>query len=702
MLGFDCLDRGLQLYLIMLRWAPYAMVRVSAFFVSGVLLAIYQPTLIPFGFATTILLLLITSYFLLLLISGGRLSFYSGLIGLSAIFLLGYTHLLLQTESQHSTHLLKLKEDIEIYEAVVKSVPQSKAKSWKVEVEIIYAKTTDWHPVNGKILLYVSKKSGLLNWHYNDRLLIKGKPQLLKQPANPGEFDFKRFLSFKNIYHQQYVLPQDVKLISISGQKGIIYYSHMVRGWASQKLNEFIKGEQEQAIAAALVLGVTDAIDTDLQSAYAASGAMHVLAVSGLHVGIIYGILLFLLKPLNRFSWSRWLVAGISLCCLWGFAFVTGLSPSVLRAVTMFSFVAIARPFGQRTNIYNTLAASAFVLLLYNPYLIMSVGFQLSYLAVLGIVYLQRPIYNLWETKSKLVDWIWQITCISLAAQAATFALGILYFHQFPVYFLISNLFVIPLSTFILVGGVLLLAVNFISPLAWLIGKIVSWFISLLNAGVIITEKLPYSLINEIRISTFQCLLLMATLICFILLFEFKKAISYYAAFGFLFLFTMLQWFHHISVFHQNQLVVYSVSGHSAIERTERGKSIFYADTSLLKDEDRIRFHISPNRLIHGVNKIQTLDLKKDIPIFYWRGKSVAVASDLTYKWPANLAVDFLIVTNNSFNFYKVKTTAVSIKKIILASSNSLSYCRKLTKFARANKIEVYSVLENGAFVLTD
>ncbi|HRG10525.1 MAG TPA: ComEC/Rec2 family competence protein, partial [Cyclobacteriaceae bacterium] len=122
--------------------------------------------------------------------------------------------------------------------------------------------------------------------------------------------------------------------------------------------------------------------------AYAASGAMHVLAVSGMHVGIIYLIILFLFKPIKKYRWSPWLIACLSIFLLWSFAFVTGLSPSVLRAVTMFSFVALAKPLGWRTNIYNTLATSAFVLLLYDPYLIMSVGFQLSYLAVVGIVYL--------------------------------------------------------------------------------------------------------------------------------------------------------------------------------------------------------------------------------------------------------------------------------------------------------------------------
>jgi len=155
-----------------------------------------------------------------------------------------------------------------------------------------------------------------------------------------------------------------------------------------------------------------------------------------------------------------------SLSLLWGFAFVTGLSPSVLRAVTMFSFIALARPFGKQTNIYNTLAASVFFLLIYNPYLIMSVGFQLSYLAVLGIVYLQRPMYNLWEIENRVGDWIWQITSVSIAAQTATFALALLYFHQFPTYFLISNLLVVPLSTLVLVFGIFLLAISFFPPLA--------------------------------------------------------------------------------------------------------------------------------------------------------------------------------------------------------------------------------------------
>jgi competence protein ComEC len=189
----------------------------------------------------------------------------------------------------------------------------------------------------------------------------------------------------------------------------------------------------------------------------------------------------------------------------------------------MFSFVALAKPLGWRTNIYNTLATSAFVLLLYDPYLIMSVGFQLSYLAVLGIVYLQKPLYNLWLIDNRVGNWVWEITCISIAAQVATFALGMLYFHQFPVYFLVSNLFVIPLSTAILVGGILLLAVSWLSAVADLVGWLLQWLIEILNWTVMVTEKLPFSIISGIHLTTFQCWLIMAALLSLIFMLEYRN-----------------------------------------------------------------------------------------------------------------------------------------------------------------------------------
>ncbi len=688
-----------------MSWVPFAMVRITLFLAGGILLAIYNPELIPEQVAFYFLLSLICIYLIAVfsLRSWRWVKAFNGMVGMLAIFFFGYLHLLISTGSRQSNHLLNEKNPVVAYEAIVRSAPESKAKSWKLQVEIVRVKTNQWKSRTGSVILYVSKRSmDQVPWLYGDRLLIRGTPNELKPPANPNEFDFKRFLSFRNIYHQQFVLADQVRLISHAERRSFMYYSHQMRAWASEVIRKNIPGEQEQAIAMALVLGVTEGIDTDLQNAYAASGAMHVLAVSGLHVGIIYGIILVLLRPLNSYAWSRWVVAGISILLLWSFAFVTGLSPSVLRAVTMFSFIALARPLGWRTNIYNTLAASAFVLLIYNPYLIMSVGFQLSYLAVLGIVYLQRSIYNLWEIDNHVGDWIWQITCVSIAAQIATFALGMLYFHQFPVYFLVSNLFVIPLSTFVLIGGILLLVVSAWSWLSWVIGKLLLVLIQLLNWLVFKTEELPFSLISEIHLTTFQCWLIMGMLIALIFMAQYRSIKGLYVACVITVIFIFTQYHHYNQGIDRHQFVVYSVSGYSALEWIDGGISYFKADSALYNDEERLRFHIRPNRLQRGVIAINTeIPFRQELPhnleVFYWKGNKIIVAQNKEAQLPVLGEIDYLVVGRNSLSPKGIEN--LSVGKIILDGSNSQSFVNRWRKVVDKEKLHV--VLDEGAFVLT-
>lgn len=689
----------------MFRWAPFAMVRVTACLVAGILTAIYFPEMLSVNSVACITTLLTISYFLIVLAQReSKFKSVVGLVGLMSIGFIGYGLVLVRTESNNSLHFMNEQDSIQSYMGVVRSVPEVKIKSWKVEMEVKAIKTKLWKPTEGKVLLYISKDSLPLNWKYGDQILLRGRPTLLKDPANPGEFDYKRFLGFRNIYHQHFVRMHQVKWLAPANRKGFIFYSHQMREWALGKINLYVNGQQAQAIASALVLGVTEGLDNDLLNAYAASGAMHVLAVSGLHVGIIYALLLFLLKPFGKFHGSAWLVAGLSLLCLWSFAFITGLSPSVLRAVTMFSFVALAKPFAQRTNIYNTLAASAFALLLYNPYLIMSVGFQLSYLAVLGIVYLQRPIYNLWEVKSRIGDWVWQITCVSLAAQIATFSLGLLYFHQFPVYFLVSNLFVIPLSTAVLLAGILLLCFSVIPVAALIIGKFLEWIIYLLNQTVFLTEKLPFSLINNIHITTLQCWLLMGVLVGIVLIFEWKNLKTLFVALACGVAFSLLQWMQHLNVSSENQWVVYSIKGHTAMDFLSNGQTHFVADSKLLNDFEKLRFHIRPNRLLNNVHHVATDTVlstrsKMGMRITLWQNQVIAHISSISTILPTSWTTDYLVVSRNSLNLKEIKKGQIGM--IVLDGSNSPYYCNKLIKFARQNQIPIHSVLHQGAFILT-
>ncbi len=688
----------------MQKWVPYAMVRITMCLVAGILLAIYQPALLSTKAASVLLLSLAGLAFIFWLARRRNKKFNTlfGFISFSALIVFGFVHLQQNTHSNQPHNLIHV-DGVTAYECVVRSATESKSNSWKFYVELVQVKTDAWQPATGKVVVYVSKKTiDRIPWLYGDHLIIQGSPQKLKPPANPNEFDYKRFLSFKNVYHQQFVKANQVQFIASPARRGFIYYSHRVRDWASTVIESTLKGEQNQAVAMALILGVTEGIDNELLSAYAASGAMHVLAVSGMHVGIIYVIILFLFKPLKKYRWSPWLVAGLSIFLLWAFAFVTGLSPSVLRAVTMFSFVALAKPLGWRTNIYNTLATSAFILLLYDPYLIMSVGFQLSYLAVLGIVYLQKPLYNLWVIDSAVGNWVWEITCISIAAQIATFALGMLYFHQFPVYFLVSNLFVIPLSTAVLVGGILLLAVSWISPIADLLGWLLQLLIELLNWTVITTEKLPFSIISGIHLTTSQCWLIMATLLSLIFMLEYryKNIVWLTTILCIALIVTQVQHFHR--KLNVQQFVVYSISNHTAMEWIMNGKSYYYADTALLNDYERTRFHILPNRLQHGVkethSKIPFYQNAKGIPLYLWNNTCIAVLNKRAQPLPP-LPIDYLVVSNQSLSL-KDTTFLKPQTKIILDGTNGSHYIARW-KSAQQNKAwQVHAVADDGAFVV--
>jgi competence protein ComEC len=690
----------------MLKWMPYAMVRIATFFIGGILLGIYLPDVVSESLATSFFLALLSFFAVGYIYAKKSTARVVGLgsIGLCAILIAGYINLLHHTESRRPDHLIHIHSSVVAYRATVKASAEEKEKSWKIAVEVDAVKQNEkWIPVTGNVLLYVSKKSKEIDLNYGDQILVSGSPSELTSPGNPYEFDFKRFLSFRNIYHQQFVSSEQIKFIASCKYKGFLFYSQQARAWASARMKHFVSGEREQAIALALVLGVTDGLDNDLQNAYSASGAMHVLAVSGLHVGIIYWMILLLLKPLRALSWSVWVIAIISIVSLWAYAFVTGLSPSVLRAVTMFSFMAIAKPFSRSTNIYNTLAASAFILLLYNPYLIMSVGFQLSYLAVIGIVYLQRPLYGLWSPQNRFLDWGWSITCVSIAAQIATFALGLLYFHQFPVYFLFSNLFVIPGSFAVLVLGIFLLATSFLQPIAAVVGWSLEWIIEILNIGVFAVEDLPYSLINGVYLTTLQCWLLMGVIISFILLFEFRKFYYLISAFILVLMYTAVQWQHYDQEINRSQLIVYRVNGHGALEWIDHGRSYFYSDSSLIHDVERTRFHIRPNRIASGVGDVRTnvsefVTSLHGLRYYRFRNEKVLRIDQKSAVLPNKVITDYLIIGNNAVSSLDKILGAIEFQQLILDGSNSLAYSSKIVSEAKSKNVPIHSVLTQGAF----
>ena len=698
----------------MIQWIPYAFVRIVLFFTCGIFVGIYYPDILPENNTTLFFLIAFFLYSLIavmawqkkLLHHASLIKVYAGVMGLTCLFLAGYLNVLINTDVRKSDHLVNIQSPIEFYKAVITSSPKEKDRSWKVEASVESVRTRNhWLNCKANILLYFSKEDFPTSFQYGDVLLVKGIPQQVPGPGNPEEFDYRRFLSFKNIYHQHFIRNDNVKLIGREPGSWLQHYALICRAWADTELKKHVTGIREQGIVSALVLGVTDGLDNELLTAYKATGAMHILSVSGLHVGIVYGLLLFFLKPLQKVKHGKWVLAGISIIVLWVYAFITGLSPSVLRAVTMFSFVALAKPAQHRTNIYNILAASAFCILVYDPYLIMSVGFQLSYLAVLGIVYLQSGIYKLWEPANRLLDEIWKVSSVSIAAQLATFALGLLYFHQFPNYFLLSNFFVIPGSFIVLIVGLVLLALSFIQPIAFAFGFIIEWIIKALNFIVFAIEEFPFSLIENVYITTFQCWLLLGILLVIILLLHTRKFAYLVVGSFILFTYSMAQWSHFQHDVNVQKLMVYSVKGHTAIDLIDRGQTFFVADSVLLKDSDKIGFHITPHRIMLGVSETihSGNGLLKDLrgcSLTVWKGKSILRIYDRDFHLPKNVSVNYVIISNNAVKDLTEVGGQIKMEYLIFDSSNTLYLTDKLLKQTKSVQASVYSVLHQGAFEL--
>jgi competence protein ComEC len=382
-------------------------------------------------------------------------------------------------------------------------------KTVKVLLELkVYQTDSDKKSHNEKILLYIKKDSLSKTLVYGDLIVFTTRLRSIENSGNPDEFDYKNYLAGKSIFFQAYVDTANWHILA--HQKGNFLYATAYK--LRQKLLDVYKANNitgnEFAILAALTLGVKDYLSPEILQNYATSGAMHILAVSGLHVGIIYLILYSLLFFMQKTQILRFLQAVILILFIWLFALITGLSPSVTRASIMLTFIIVGNASARRPSVYNSIAVSAFLILIVNPLAILQVGFQLSYLAVIAIVYFQPKIYRLLNPKNIILDKAWALTAVSIAAQIGTFPISLYYFHKFPVYFFITNLIAIPAAYFIISFAIALLVFSPVSFLTRVFSYLLTETIIGLNVGISLIEQLPFSSVNQISFSQLESLLL--------------------------------------------------------------------------------------------------------------------------------------------------------------------------------------------------
>ncbi|HHH50696.1 MAG TPA: ComEC family competence protein, partial [Saprospiraceae bacterium] len=596
---------------------------------------------------------------------------------------------------------------------IIAKISEAPSIKKRVKASILLEKISDengdWKHTTGKVLAFFERDAKTQELSYGDRIVFSSKLFKIKAPLNPRQIDFQNFYYYQNIHYQSFINEKDWHLLQKANGTDLLARAGFWRKQFLKILQQHLHNTKEYAVGAALILGYKNDLSDEMKTAYSHTGASHILAVSGMHVGLFAALIGFLL------SWMKWFGRGwnriknlILIFCLFVFALLTGASPPVVRAVFMFSLVLIGLSLGRSPNIYNTIAASAFCLLCYNPFYLMSLSFQLSFFAVIGIVYFYPKIYKRWYIPNRFFDFFWKLTAIALAAQIATLPLTIFYFHQFPIYFLLSGWIVVPLSPLILGLGIALFAFHSFPVLAGIIGKILYGCIWLMNALIFLIQEIPQGLIEGLWISLLTVILLYSFIVMISAAFQLKNfrlvIVSAILLLGIClnFAFTSFQ------NQYQSKLCIYHIPKHSLMDISDGTDIYCFHDLTLADSlENRIA---SNNRNSFGLSPKKSILFSqasfRDKSIYYQDGflkfrniKLAIIREDFTNRSNHPIQIDFILIQNSPRINWTALQNSFHFKQVIFDGSNKLKSVNQWIKKCKELNIDFHYTQRDGAFV---
>lgn len=528
------------------------------------------------------------------------------------LFFAGYFHSVAYNELRHPGHFAeKINTDAQYLIGVVYEAPSHGSKlKVPLRVEAIGATPDSMSAITGNLLLFLDISTETDSIRYGDRLGVYASVHACEPPKNPHAFDYRRYLHFQNIHYQAFVKNDALTLLSRNHGHPLWRAAYNSRDRLLALLREHFPTEDEYAVASALLVGYKDDLSEDLRQAYAETGSMHALAVSGTHVGMLYVGLMFLLARV-RFK-GRWklLETLLILLAIWGFTFLTGATASVLRASVMFSTYMLGKAFRRDAPAWNVLPASAFGLLLYNPYFLFDVGFQLSYAAVAGMVFFYARFYKMFPPMPRWADECLKVLLVGMAAQLGTLPLTLYYFNQFPVYFWLSGWIVVLGGAIFLWGGALLVVLDSLSQTLtdWL-GTALYYMLWGMNKIIFFIQLLPGSVIANIWIAGWVAAVLYVCIALLGSLMVYRKA-QYLL--GFIALMTLLGTYRITTLSaksRQQKIVVYHLNKQSLIDFWDGEKVFTLSDTIIPRKEI---FAAQANRITGALTRKTVLHFSSD------------------------------------------------------------------------------------------
>lgn len=550
----------------------------------------------------------------------------------------------------------------------------------------------DQKQTTGNLLLHIHKDRLFNGYKIGDQLLIKNHLIAIHQPLNPHQFDYQYYLSKKNIYQQAFVKNQQVIFLKSSTKQWLSFVDD-VRIKIQKSLKNKHFSQDEFAIINALLLGQKQDIPKELNDDYSKAGAIHILAVSGLHVGIILLILSYLLKPLEFFKKGKVIKLCLLIVFLWFFALLAGMSASVVRAVTMFSAVAFGQFINRKNAIEQSLVLSMFLLLLAKPMFLFDVGFQLSYLAVFGIIWIQPVLYNLWQPRIYILRKAWQISSVSMAAQFGVLPLSLYYFHQFPGLFLLSNLVIIPFMGVILAVGIIIIMLTLASKIPELLVNIYSDIISILNQVVGLIASQEKFLFTEI---SFSGLKMISAYLVTVVGFQFflKRNGKILLVFlGSLLIFQGVFWYEKYSTEIKNEFVVFHQSRNPMIgQRTGKSLEVYHDLDSLSRRSKSILNNYKIGEQIH-------YKTHQKIPTLFFFGKQpiLTINNNVIYDLDELQHPIIILQQSPKINIERLIKT-LEPRQIIADGSNYKSMTEFWEISCKKNNVPFWSTYKNGAY----
>lgn len=692
-------------------WSVRPFVRITLFYTLGILLSSKMK-----DFAIDISLILLLFSVLLLLgfviakwFTSYKLKWFTGLFFYLSVFLFGifnaYQFNKVQTRSN-------IPEGKGIFVGEIVNDPVQTKNAVRLEILTFnedYKTTTKFI-----VLAYLEKSASSINLIYGDKIVFEANVKKNKNSGNPGEFDYATYLNRKGIVYTTYLNNKQWLFLEYSPSNKLMALAKKLRRTLLQKLEEKSVFDNTYEVSAAILLGYDFLMDAETEQDFVRAGAMHILCVSGLHVGVIFLIMSFLLSFLKNSNAGKYVRIVLLLLTVWGYAMLTGMSPSVQRASIMLSFFIVGEAFSRLKDSYNTLAASAFAMLLIDPMLIYSVGFQLSYAAVIGIISIYRPVYNIFYFKNRVANYLWGILSVSIAAQIATFPIATHYFHYFSNYFWLVNLFVIPLSFLIIMSGFVFFIFSWIPFLSTIFGAITSFLVLLLNNSVAIVEVFPLHGFDNVFMPWLKLILIYLIIMAsFHLLFFRRILILKYLIFLVLVLVS-----YNTVVKYQNltrkEVVAFNVKKYSVLEFINGTEAVLLSDSVFLSDQKLQDFILRSNHISCGIDYQLAFDAdifntksNKNFFVdgsflgFYNKKYLLLSSNDRLYKAKMSKKIDVdavIIFGKKSIDISELQQ-CVTFNKIIISSSVPYWKQKIILNKCKEAGIEYFNVNEEGAYI---